>query len=157
MKRNGFTLVELLAVITILAIIATITVPIVINVFEDAESNAFEDDAMNLSRAVVNYYTALTLESDTKLPLLVTFNNGKETNKYLNNANNQCETSNDRILEYSGQNPDSGNIFIDKNGDIYLAIYDGESRKCAIKNPGDSTITFTDKSKAECKLDNNPC
>lgn len=157
MKRNGFTLVELLAVIAILAIIVTITVPIVTNVFQDASENAFEDNAMSLARAADNYYTSLTLESDTKIPLLVTFSNGEETNRYKNNANNTCETSSERILEYSGQNPDSGNIFIDRNGDISLALYDRQSRKCAIKNPGDKTITFTDKSESECKLTNNPC
>ena len=157
MKRNGFTLVELLAVIAILAIIVTITVPIVTNVFQDASENAFEDNAMSLARAADNYYTSLTLESETKLPLLVTFSNGEETNRYKNNTSNTCETSSERLLEYSGQNPDSGNIFIDSNGDIYLALYDRQARKCAIKNPGDKTVTFTDKSESECKLTNNPC
>ena len=157
MKNKGFTLVELLATITILAIIATITVPIVINVFQSAEEDAFEDDAMSLSKAADNYYTAATIDSVAKLPLLVTFNDGKETNKYLNNANKTCETSTERLLEYTGQNPDSGNIFIDKNGDVSLAIYDRHARKCAIKNPGDKTVTFTDDLETECKLDKDPC
>ena len=157
MKKNGFTLVELLAVITILGILATITVPIVTNIFQSASEDAFEDNAMSLSRAADNYYTSLTLDSNTKLPLLVTFTNGEESNKYKNNSNNACETSNDRILEYNGQNPDSGNIYVDSNGDVYMAIYDRQSRKCAIKNPGDKTVTFTDKKESECKLTNNPC
>ena len=152
MKKNGFTLVELLAVIAILAIIVTITVPIVTNVFQDAS-----DNAMSLARAADNYYTSLTLESDTKIPLLVTFSNGEETNRYKNNTSNTCETSSERLLEYSGQNPDSGNIFIGSNGDVSLALYDRQSRKCAIKNPGDKKITFTDKAESECKLTNNPC
>ena len=155
--KKGFTLVELLGVLAILAIIATITVPIIVNVFNKASDDAFEDNAMSLSKAADNYYSASTLDAYTKLPLLITFNNGKETNKYLNNENKQCETSNDRMMEYSGENPDSGNIFIDRNGDIYLAIYDRQSRKCAIKNPGDKTVTFTDKSESECKLNYNPC
>ena len=155
--KKGFTLVELLAVITILGLIATITIPIVTGVFQNASENAFEDDAMSLSKAADNYYTSLTLESETKLPLLVTFNNGNETNKYKNNANNTCQTSSERLLEYTGQNPDSGNIFIDSNGDVTLALYDRQSRKCAIKNPGDKKVTFTDKSESECKLTNNPC
>lgn len=157
MKNKGFTLVELLATIAILAIITTITVPIVINVYQSAEEDAFEDDAMSLSRAADNYYSAATLDSVTKLPLLVTFNDGKETNKYINNANKACETSNERLLEYTGQNPDSGNIFIDKNGDITFAIYDRQAKKCAKKNPGDKTVTFTDDLETECKLDKNPC
>lgn len=155
--KKGFTLVELLGVLAILAILATITVPIIINVFNNAEASAFEDNAISLSKASDNYYTASTLKAYTKLPLLVTFNNGKETNKYINNENKNCETSTERLIEYTGENPDSGNIYIDKNGDIYMAIYDRQSRKCAIKNPGDKTVTFTNKSESECKLDNNPC
>lgn len=157
MRRNGFTLVELLGVLAILAILATITVPIVLNVFNNTANSAFEDNAMSLSKAADNYYSSSTLDAYTKLPLLVTFNDGKETNKYINNENKNCEISNDRMMEYTGDNPDSGNIYIDKNGDIYMAIYDKQSHKCAIKNPGDKTVTFTNQSESECKLDNNPC
>lgn len=157
MKKNAFTLVELLAVITILGIIAAITIPIVTSVFNSASKNAFEDNVMSLSKAADNYYTSLTLENNTKLPLLVTFNNGEETNKYKDNSNNTCQTSSERILEYTGANPDSGNIFIDSNGNVTLVLYDRQSRKCAIKNPGDKTVTFTDKLEDECKLTNNPC
>lgn len=157
MKKNGFTLVELLGVLAILAILATVTVPIVLNVFNNTANSAFEDNAMSLSKAADNYYSASTLDAYTKLPLLVTFNDGKETNKYINNENKNCEISNDRMMEYTGDNPDSGNIYIDKNGDIYMAIYDKQSHKCAIKNPGDKTVTFTNQSESECKLDNNPC
>ena len=157
MKKNGFTLVELLGVLAILAILATITVPIVLNVFNNTANSAFEDNAMSLSKAADNYYSSSTLDAYTKLPLLVTFNDGKETNKYINNENKNCEISNDRMMEYTGDNPDSGNIYIDKNGDIYMAIYDKQSHKCAIKNPGDKTVTFTNQSESECKLDNNPC
>ena len=157
MKKNGFTLVELLSVIAILAILATVTVPTLLNVFSNAEDSAFEDNAMSISKAADNYYSSSTLDAYTKLPLLVTFNDGKETNRYINNQNKECETSNERLLEYTGQNPDSGNIYIDRNGDIYMAIYDKSVRKCAIKKPGDKTVTFTNQSESECKLDNNPC
>lgn len=157
MKKNGFTLVELLSVIAILAILATVTVPTLLNVFSNAEDSAFEDNAMSISKAADNYYSSSTLDTYTKLPLLVTFNDGKETNRYINNQNKECETSNERLLEYTGQNPDSGNIYIDRNGDIYMAIYDKSVRKCAIKKPGDKAVTFTNQSESECKLDNNPC
>lgn len=157
MNKKAFTLVELLATIAILAIMATITAPIIIDVFNSSASKAFEDNVMNLSKAADTYYTSLTLKDNTKLPILVTFNNGKETNKYLNNENKNCETSTERLIQYSGQNPDSGNIFIDKNGDIYIAVYNQRTGECGTKNPNDKTVTITKKSKTECKLDNNPC
>lgn len=156
-KENAFTLVELLAVLAILAILATVTVPIVLNILNTSSSQAFEDNAFSLSKAADSYYTALTLKSDTKLPLLVTFKNREETNKYLNNANKQCETSNERIIEYTGQNPDSGNIFIDSNGDVYMAVYNKATGDCATKNPGDKKVTLTKKDPSECRLDKSPC
>ena len=47
MKNNkkGFTLVELLAVIVILAIIALIATPIILNVIDDAKTNAAKNSA----------------------------------------------------------------------------------------------------------------
>ena len=45
-KRNkGFTLVELLAVIVILALIALIATPIILNVINDAKKQAAKDSA----------------------------------------------------------------------------------------------------------------
>ena len=77
--------------------------------------------------------------------------------KYIDNKTNTCETTNDRIIEYGGETPDSGNIFIDKNGDISIAIYNKEISKCATKGPKDKTITIQDKTASQCVLNNNPC
>ena len=42
MKKKGFTLVELLAVIVILAIIALITTPLILNVIENAKKGNYK-------------------------------------------------------------------------------------------------------------------
>ena len=42
-NKKGFTLVELLAVIVVLAIIALITIPVTLNIIENARKGAFED------------------------------------------------------------------------------------------------------------------
>lgn len=157
MKNKGFTLVELLAVIAIIAIIATITTPIILNVLNDSKTNAFKDNAMALNRAAQNYYASSSINSAVKLPLLITFNEKDETNKYLDNETDTCETQTDRMLEYNGQNPDSGNIFIDKNGDIYMAIYDKSTSTCATKNPEDKTVTIQKTDASQCILNNDPC
>ena len=44
-KNKGFTLVELLAVIVILALIALIATPIILNVINDAKKQAAKDSA----------------------------------------------------------------------------------------------------------------
>ena len=107
MKNNnsGFTLVELLAVITILGILATITVPIVINVFNSASESAFEDDAMTLSKAADNYYTSLTLESDTN-DLEDSINKYSEAMKLVKECDEQLkniEESVNKIVSENGE------------------------------------------------------
>ncbi len=52
LNRKGFTLVELLAVIVVLAIILVITVPMILNTLGSAKSDSF-DASLN---TVVNYY-----------------------------------------------------------------------------------------------------
>ena len=55
MNKKGFTLVELLAVIIILAIVALIATPIVLNVIEDSRKSAAESDA-NIIYNTINDY-----------------------------------------------------------------------------------------------------
>lgn len=54
MKKKGFTLVELLAVIVILAVIALIAVPQVLNMIEKARIGSAEDSAYSYVKAVEN-------------------------------------------------------------------------------------------------------
>lgn len=67
MKNNkkGFTLVELLAVIVILAIIALIATPIILNVIDDAKTNAAKNSAYGYIDALekVNAQDMLSSES----------------------------------------------------------------------------------------------
>ena len=66
MKRNtkGFTLVELLAVIVILAIIALIATPIILGVIEDARKGAAKSSALGFADAVEKSI-AIQMVSDT--------------------------------------------------------------------------------------------
>ena len=64
-KNKGFTLVELLAVIVILAIIALIATPIILNVIDDAKTNAAKNSAYGYIDALekVNAQDMLSSES----------------------------------------------------------------------------------------------
>lgn len=55
-KRNGFTLVELLAVIVILAIILVIAVPSIMNTIADARKSSYKSTAMMVARAAETQY-----------------------------------------------------------------------------------------------------
>ena len=55
-SRKAFTLIELLAVIVILAIIALIATPIILNIIERARKSAFENSAYGIIKSAENYY-----------------------------------------------------------------------------------------------------
>ena len=65
MKRNkkGFTLVELLAIITILAIISVITTPVVLKVIENAKKGAAINSALGYKDAIHKYYTTKQIKN----------------------------------------------------------------------------------------------
>lgn len=53
--KKGFTLVEILAVFTIIGIIAAISTPIVTNVFKDAKNKAYEEQISLIKDAARSY------------------------------------------------------------------------------------------------------
>ena len=55
-KKNGFTLVELLAVIVILAIILVIAVPQIMNTIKDARKGSFESSAKLIASNAETYW-----------------------------------------------------------------------------------------------------
>ena len=63
MKKNGFTLVELLAVFVILAIIALITIAAVGDIIENARKKSFESSANGIWRQIELDYTEKGLTS----------------------------------------------------------------------------------------------
>jgi prepilin-type N-terminal cleavage/methylation domain-containing protein len=156
--KKAFTLVELLAVIVILGIIATITIPIVINVYKTSKEKTFKDSAEAILKSANNYYNSSYLGDEIKLPLLITFNNQGETTKYKSNKVSTCQSTTTRLLDYNGINPDSGNIYIDKEGQVALALYSKTVKLCATKTFSDNNISYSAMSTASsCVLSNNPC
>lgn len=55
--KKGFTLVELLAVLVILAVIATISFPIVSNILENSEKKAYDQQIAEIKKAAKNFET----------------------------------------------------------------------------------------------------
>ena len=51
MKKKGFTLVELVAVILVLGIILLIAVPLVTNLITNSQKSAYKETAMGVIRA----------------------------------------------------------------------------------------------------------
>jgi len=55
MNKKGFTLVEVLAVIVLISVIALITVPIIGNVIQTSKENAFIDTGYGLVKSAQTY------------------------------------------------------------------------------------------------------
>lgn len=101
--RNGFTLIEMLAIIIILAVIATITIPVVNNLISNAEKGSARNSAHGLVKAAGYYYqrTIMKNEGEGK------FDGVTDVLPYL---------------DLDGQKPDKGKVYINENGDVALAI-----------------------------------
>lgn len=64
MKKKGFTLVELLAVIVILGVIATISIFSVSGIFSSSKEGIAKDKIMNIESAAVNYVQTKNISLD---------------------------------------------------------------------------------------------
>ena len=118
-KNKGFTLVELLAVIVILALIALIATPIILNVINDAKKQAAKDSAYGYMDAVEKYIVSSELE-DESIP----------------DGTYSVEDLNSMGVSVKGSTPDNGTIKIEsktvKSYDIGIdgyAVSNGEVDK----------------------------
>ena len=68
-KRNGFTLIELMAVIIILAVIALIVTPLIIGGIKESKEKLYDTQLENIKSAAKSYMIDLDLENDSTLTL----------------------------------------------------------------------------------------
>ena len=108
--KKGFTLVELLAVIVILGVIALITVPIVTRTINSSKTETYEVSVRNYIRAIES--SLYTNEMDMDKPVVA------DGTYQVNSAGNICLNGDcTKILEvpFEGEHPISGNITIENN------------------------------------------
>ena len=86
MKNKGFTLVELLGVIVVLAILALITIPIISNVITNVRIKSLENSAYGLIEASNLYYAQ----------------NGSNNIRFDINDNKVSSKDTDKLLSYKG-------------------------------------------------------
>ena len=97
-KNKGFTLVELLAVIVILALIGLIATPIILNVINDAKKQAAKDSAYGYMDAVEKYIVSSELED-----------------KSIQDGTYSVEELNSMGVSVKGSTPDNGTIKIENS------------------------------------------
>ena len=111
MNKKGFTLVELLAVITILAVIALITTPIIFGVVEDSRMNSFTRSVEEMRNVIDMDYNEYG-------------RNGTVTYKYSNNklVCVECDGGSDLELDFTGEIDDASGTFYNTDGEITLTV-----------------------------------
>lgn len=111
MNKKGFTLVELLAVITILAVIALITTPINFGVVENSRMNSFTRSVEEMCNVIDMDYNEYG-------------RGGTVTYKYSNNklVCVGCDAGKDLELDFTGEIDDASGTFYDNDGDITLTV-----------------------------------
>ena len=102
--RRGFTLVELLAVIVILAVISVITMPVIKGVIEKVNYQSVKDSTYGILESADIYYA--TNNSDKYESGKIVFTcDGKS-----------CKNENGNILNFKGEVPTSGKIIVSSDG-----------------------------------------
>ena len=126
--KKGFTLVELLAVIVILAVILTIAVPAVKKTVDSAKKKSAENDALMIKNIAEKYYTS-NLDKDEEIT--------------------GVDLSTD-TLSYSGEKPTKGYLYFNEDGIAYGKMY---INGYCVEVKSDGTNTSEKVSIDECNID----
>lgn len=111
MNKNGFTLIEILAVITILSVIALITTPIIFDVVEDSRMNTFTRSVEEMRNVIDMDYNEYARSGEVEY-------------KYENNKLIcvKCDKGADLELDFTGEIDDAEGVFINVDGKISLEV-----------------------------------
>ena len=120
-KNKGFTLIELLAVLVVLTVILSISVPKIMDVRYESSKKAFTNDVDELQGIAQLEY-----------------NNKKEARVYNFEDGNQINIKDEEDkLNFKGDNPGYGYVKIYPNGDIEYELTSRDHVFCASKEAGD--------------------
>ncbi len=125
MNRKGFTLLELLAVIVILSILALIAVPQIINMLGKSKQKAAEISASNYLKAVDDYISLSEIKSlseSVELKGNTDYQVSRETYKTLFSNSNSDNIYLNEILDINGSVPSKGIVSLDENREISSSI-----------------------------------
>jgi prepilin-type N-terminal cleavage/methylation domain-containing protein len=129
-NKKAFTLVELLAVIIILGILAVLIAPKVVNMINESEKSANMTSAQNIVKAA-------ELKASNNM-----IENGKNTRI------NYQTGENTNYLDYSGEKPQIGVVQIKANGEVAMAVKFGDY--CYLKEYESNDISTIPYSSETC-------
>ncbi len=135
-RRKGFTLIELIAVILILGIIALIAIPVLIKIIADVKMSALIDTGYGIIKSAENGYSQALLR------------NSVSRTTYTYNDRLESKQEGDIEISYTGRKPSYGIIVLNKDGQVAIAIY--EEGICAKKGFSDSKVLGSKMTKEDC-------
>src|SRR5574344_949318 len=132
MNKKGFTLLELLAVIVVLAVIALIVTPFVTKAIEEAKKGAFKNSAYGLLEVAELYCSQESLK-----------NGGEYRGERFEVVNHQLKsTTTNNILKFKGTTPvGESYVEIDEDCKVELNITNGTYFASIEDDETDITIT----------------
>jgi len=128
MKKKGFTLLELLAVVVLLAILALMVTPNVLNVIENSRRGVAEENARVIAKTAETYYAQQTL--------------------LHNNRIGEIDLTSD-TLTYNGNKPYKGYVYFDDSGKAYIKMY--QNGYCVVGDYDNKTNAIKMEAK-DCKI-----
>ena len=134
--KKGFTLVELLAVVVILALIALIATPVILNIKKSVEMGAFKASAYGILRSADLYYTSNVISTGEKIASINVL---------------EKDSNGEYLLRYEGQAPEQGIIMYNENSKSALSMK--QDIWCAQKDYDDEEIKVYEVGKdGDCLL-----
>ena len=121
--KKGFTLVELLAVIVVLGIVAVITTPLIQNVIESSKMNAFKSSINSIVNIIETDYNENTRPKITTYEI--------SNNKLICKS---CDNGLDIEVEYNGELKNTTGTITDNNGKINSSNIISDKYKADISN-----------------------
>lgn len=131
MKKRGFTLMEVLAVIVVLAVISFIAVPITLNLIEESRQNSFRNSTNGMIKSIEMYYVE---------------NAGTSESLDLGNIDTM------KALDFTGKAPTSGYAYITSDGIISILMYN--EKYISYRKYGEEDVTVLNLKECES---NNSC
>ncbi len=144
--KKGFTLIELIAVIVIIALIGLITVPMIVGVLNNSRQKMFITNVKELisiaEQDVTENSRNCNYDDNTSYLYELSYDNDKNIFKFGNEKINFSGT----IVKGSGK------IIIDKDGKVNkVNIWNGDIKKCAIFYDDRVLVIENINNKNECQ------